>query len=144
MNLATSPGKLSVREFAARALLSTKVQDPPMLVVSVSPQFLVRQEPSIATILTLVWAINAEVETLSHQAGEFLSHPRRRALILLVICVLNHRDEEAALAVTNLLPQGHVARQWAEGSSGAIIDHESLADLGDPMIIDAVLPYLAL
>jgi len=141
-DIATSPGRTAVREAAALALLVAYTQAQEALVGRISPELLTRLDPTVAARLTLLWSLRAAIEPLVLGAGRIAAKQRRRALILLIIWVLKERDPDAAAEVTQLLPAGHMARRWARDEDEVVMDDATLADLGDPLIVEAVLGFV--
>lgn len=141
-DLAVKPGRLPVRRDAAYALLQAATEVSPVLLARISTEIITGQDESIATSLTLLLAWRAELRAVAQIASEIATHNRRRVLVLLMIWLMDERDAATARQMAKLLPSGHIATKFALGDKTIVLEDQSLADLGDPMIVAEVLRYV--
>lgn len=140
-DLAVRPGRLQIRRDAAYALLQASADVSPALLARITAETLIKQNENIATSLTLLLAWRADPQTVVQMASEIATHNRRRVLVLLMTWLMNGRDADTAEQMAKLLPSGHIATKFALGDETIVLEDQSLADLGDPMIVAEVLRY---
>lgn len=122
--------RLSVGNAAASALLQQHERLSDVTVALISTKMLTRLPASIADYLVLVVGLRGSEEAVTAAAEALAASDDRRIFLALLAGALRDRDVERAVAVAALLPVGHPAREWAEGSE-APVDRDSLIDLGD-------------
>jgi len=144
LQLATSPGRVSVREAAAFALFLAHESVSSTLIEAIGPKLLLQQGSKVAVPLTLLWALRADPTELVLHASKFASYANRRVLVLLVAWILIDRDAHASAQVAELLPSGHVVRQWLLDNNSVDLNDAVLADLGGPLLVETALLYVGL
>ena len=142
LDLAITPGRSSIKEAAAAALLRAWEKISCNVAERVTSNHLVAQAAPVAVKLALLLALRAGVEAVRHAAEALATDEKRRVLILLMIWVLGDRDSEAARIVARMLPADHPGVAWAFGSDIEVPNDDMLADLGDPAICAEVLVYM--
>lgn len=143
LQLAMGREHRTLAEPAANALLLSHELFEPELAASITAEVLIKALPAAATALTLLWSARADVDAVVRGARTLAASSARHALIMLVAWVMRERSAEHAAAVVELLPGEHVARRWAVGDDGVVLDHDALSGLGSAPVIAAILAVVA-
>jgi hypothetical protein len=142
LELAVTPGRIRVRRAAARAMLR-EVQILDSAVISqITVDLLVKREPSIAAMLTLIAACRMDPHERLELARGISANARRRALLLLMIWPAVGPDESSRSAIEQLLPDNHSSLAWVKAGPSKKAEDTLIADLGDPAICQEVLDWL--
>lgn len=140
--LATNPGRSSIRIQAARGLLRSILSIPPELVARITPESLETQISDVAAALTLVLGVVGSSAQVREAANSLAASPKRRALLVLLVRARHDVQSSEAADVAKLLPDAHPALQWCFGGEIDWKSDENLSDLGDPATCRAVFRYM--
>lgn len=133
--------RLSVGQAAASSLLHEHERLSEATVRTISTKMLVRLPASIAGSLVLVVALRGKDEAVAHAAQALAASEDRRIFLALLSWALRDRDVDQAQKLAGLLPAGHPARLWANGSDKPV-DRTSLIDLGDASAVKEVYRWM--
>ena len=109
-DLAVIPGSSDIRRAAALALLVAHEHVAPEIVARVNAALVTEQEARVAAIITLLYALRAEIPAVCQMAATLATNPGRRVLVLLIIWALRNRNSEKALTLASMLPK--TTRAW--------------------------------
>jgi hypothetical protein len=130
-DLATKPGRHSIRRKAAVGLLSLSAVAPE-IVAKITPDLLTSQIDSVAAVLSIVLGADGEVSEVKAAAEQLSANPDRRVLIVILIRLLHDRDVELAKELAEMLPGDHPALKWALGGEMDWENDQQLSNLGSP------------
>lgn len=140
-DLATKPGRHSVRRLAATGLLSAGT---PEIVAKITVELLASQIASVAAILTIILGGEGAAAQVKAAAKELTANPDRRVLIVLLTRLVHEQDPGLAMEVAEMLPENHPALKWALGGEIDWKNDRQLSDLGDPATCSEVFRYMKL
>jgi hypothetical protein len=142
--LATKPGRHSIRRQAAGGFLHILTEVAPEITAQITADLLTAQIESVAAVLSIVLGASGNADIVRDVAVQLAADSKRRPLVLLLIKLSYDRELESASELAQLLPAGHPALAWA---LGGVIDWKSdqpLSDLGDPAICSEVFRFMEL
>lgn len=140
--LVVTPGRIRVRRAAARAMLVEANTLDSAVVCKVTTSLLATQAPSIAVILTLIAACRGSLNQRLDLARGISAHPKRRALVLLMLWPAVGTCESSKATIEQLLPENHPSLAWVNAGPKECAEDDLIADLGDPDICREVLSWL--
>jgi hypothetical protein len=111
------------------------------IIARITPELLTTRMESVAARLSLLLAWRGGPDAIATAAQTLATNDRRRVFLVLMIHRLRVRDRAQAEHIAKMLPADHPAVMWALGGQPDISDN-LLDDLGDPLSVAAVLPYL--
>lgn len=141
-DLATKPGRHSIRRQAANGLLWSLSAVARKIVAKITPDLLTSQIDSVAAVLSIVLGAAGETGEVKAAAEQLTANPDRRVLIVLLIRLIHDRDVELAQELAEMLPNNHPALKWALGGE---IDWENdlqLSNLGNPAACCEVFAFM--
>src|SRR3954468_18794679 len=94
--LATNPGRSSIRFQAARGLLRSISTIPSELVARITPALLETQISEVAAVLTLVLGVVGSSAQIRDAAHSLAASPKRRALLVLLVRARHDVDSSEA------------------------------------------------
>jgi hypothetical protein len=130
--LATTPGRSSIRTAAASGLLWSLPDVSPRIVTKITADLLATQINSVAARLSILLGACGEASLVKSAAQELAANLKQRVLILLLIRLARERDAELAQAMAEMLPSDHPAMEWALEGENNWTNDQRLSDLGDP------------
>ena len=140
--LATNPGRASIRVQAARAMLSLVSSVPAELVTRITPEVLTTQTPGVAAALALVLGAAGEDVAVKQTAEELAASHDRRVLLVLLAHARHIIASEQAKEIAAFLPNDHPALHWCFGGEIDWQSDQPLSDLGDPATSHAVFWFM--
>jgi hypothetical protein len=138
-DLATMPGRYSVRRLAAAGLLSAVA---PETVAKITSELLALQIASVAAIFSIILGAKGGASEVKAAAEQLTANPNRRALVVLLIRFAYDRDPGRAEGLAMMLPENHPALKWALGGEIDWKNDRQLSDLGDPATCSEVFRYM--
>jgi hypothetical protein len=141
-DLATKPGRHSIRRQAANGLLLSLSAVAPEIVAKITPDLLTSQIDSVAAVLSIVLGAAGEIPEVKAAANQLTTNPNRRVLIVLLIRLLHDRDVELAQELAKILPDNHPALRWALGGDIDWENDKQLSDLGNPAACFEVFKFM--
>ena len=142
LDLAVSPGGRNVRTAAAGALLAGAEHVAPEVIARITPALLTRRIEPVAARLSVLLAWRGELDAVTKAAEVLAISDKRRVFLVLIIRVLTARDPATANQIAGMLPANHPVAAWALGQDIGAIPDDLLDNLGDPLSVAEVLPYL--
>jgi hypothetical protein len=140
--LATKPGRHSIRRQAADGFLYILTQVAPEITGQITADLLKSQIESVAAVLSIVLGASGNADTVKAVAVQLAADSKRRPLVLLLIKLSYDRELELASELALLLPAGHPALKWALGGEIDWKSDQPLSDLGDPAICSQVFRFM--
>lgn len=140
--LAVSPGRRTMRQAAANALMVGHEYVVPEVVGQINQQLLLTRIEVVASRLLLLMAARGTIEQVMEIVEAISTSEKRRVLLLLVIWVVRDRDASAADRIARMLPVNHAGVRWALAGAQGQLDDAALDDLGDTSSVDQVLLFM--
>ena len=140
--VAVTPGRVDVKRAAAYAMLTEFEILDLKVVHRITVDLLAIQAPSVAVILTIIYACRAQLSERLKIAQELSANHYRRVLILLMLWPKVSPCEPTKLSLKALLPDGHPSIEWINAGPVEYVDDSFIADLGAPDICQEVLHWL--
>jgi hypothetical protein len=141
-DLVASPGGLTLRRAAARALLVGHDRVTPAVIDAITPDLVATLPVPVAVDLALLLAINGEPGRVVEMANALAANEHRRVLVLMLVRMLHERDPRAARRIVRLLPADHEGVRFALGKIHELPGDAALEDLGDAASVKAVVGWL--
>jgi hypothetical protein len=141
LDLAVGPGRRDVSRAAVGALLARAKKVAPAVIAGIHSDAIATLAEPVAVKLAMLLAWKGELDVIQTVAKALATNDRRRVFLLLIVRILAARDRALAETVAAMLPPNHKAIPWAFGEEVHVTD-DLLDDLGDPLSVEEVLPYL--
>jgi hypothetical protein len=136
--LATNPGRRTIRQAAVVALLVGEEHVSSEIVSRITPRIIEAKAEYVALRLLLLLVLRGEIEDIIAAGVALSTNENRRVMLVPLIWILRERDLSAAERIARLLPS-HPAAAWALAGGQGKLDETSLDKLGDPASVQLVV-----